>query len=246
MVIEGAEPFLLKGGSTGILLVHGFTGSPAELLLLGEFLNRADFTVLGVRLAGHGTNELDLQLTTRFDWFRSVLDGYALLRGVCEKIFVVGHSMGALLSLKLATLKKVDRLAVISPPIFIHESQHAELLPPREKCAGLFVKKSHRKLPNVPPAANQTYRKMPLLSVHELLALIEEVKKILPQVEVPLLILHGTEDHTAKFSSAEFVLNAVASGEKKFVPIAGGGHLIPLTDCRELVFEEVLKFCLSG
>lgn len=233
----------MRGGSTGILLVHGFTGSPAELLLLGEFLNRAGFTVLGVRLAGHATNEMNLQLTTRADWFRSVLDGYALLRGVCDKIFVIGHSMGALLSLKLSTLKKVDRLVTISPPIFLDESQHAELLPPREKCDGLFVKKSHRKLPNVPSAVNQTYRQMPLLSVHELVALIEEVKKILPQVKVPLLILHGTEDHTAKISSAEFVLNSVASSVKKFLAVEGGGHLIPLTEFREQVFEEALEFC---
>lgn len=242
MVIEGAEPFLMRGGSTGILLVHGFTGSPAELLLLGKFLNGAGFTVLGVRLAGHGTNELNLQRTTREDWLRSVLDGYAILNGLCEKIFVVGHSMGALLSLKLSTQKKVDRLVTISPPIFVHESQHAELLPPREKCLNLFVKKSHRNLPNVPPAVNRTYRKMPLLSVHELLTLVEEVKFLLPEISVPLLILHGTEDHTAKFSSAEFVLNSVASSVKKFVAVAGGGHLIPLTECRELVFEEVLKF----
>lgn len=233
----------MRGGSTGILLVHGFTGSPAELLLLGEFLNRAGFTVLGVRLAGHATNERDLARTTRADWFRSVLDGYALLRGVCDKIFAIGHSMGALLSLKLSTLKKIDRLVTISAPIFLDESQHAELLPLREKCAGLFVKKSHRNLPNVPPAVNQTYRKMPLLSVHELIALIEEVKKILPQVKVPLLILHGTEDHTAKFSSAEFLLNSVASSVKKFVPVQSGGHLLPMTACRKFVFEEVWKFC---
>ena len=94
MIIEGAEPFLMKGGSEGILLIHGFTGVPAELLLMGKFLNRAGYTVLGVRLAGHATNELNLMKTNNEDWFNSVLDGYALLSGLCEKIFVAGHSMG--------------------------------------------------------------------------------------------------------------------------------------------------------
>ena len=89
MIIEGAEPFFFRGGSIGVLLIHGFTGSPAELLPLGEFLNRAGFTVLGVRLEGHGTNEVDLSRKTADDWFNSVLDGYALLKSFCEKIALV-------------------------------------------------------------------------------------------------------------------------------------------------------------
>ena len=104
MIIEGAEPFLLRGNKIGVLLIHGFTGSPAELLPLGIFLNHEGFTVLAVRLAGHGTSERDLLRTNCGDWFNSVLDGYAMLKNFCDKIFVIGHSMGALLSLKLATI----------------------------------------------------------------------------------------------------------------------------------------------
>ena len=101
-MIQGGEPFFMNsGGSSGVLLIHGFTGLPAELFLLGEYLNRAGFTVLCPRLAGHGVDEKNLMRTTRDDWFNSVLDGFAILRGVCDKIFVVGHSMGGLLTLKL-------------------------------------------------------------------------------------------------------------------------------------------------
>lgn len=234
------------GGSTGILLVHGFTGSPAELVLLGEFLNRAGFTVLCVRLAGHGTNERDLVRTTKLDWFRSVLDGYALLREICERVFVAGHSMGALLSLKLSTQRDVAGVVSISAPMFVDESLGAENLPPREECAGLYVLKPHRRLPDVPPAANLTYRKMPFVSIHELFELIDETKKLLPRVKVPLLILHGAEDHTAKPSSAEFIAEAVASEVVERVTVPEGGHLLPLTACREFVFGEVAKFCLRA
>ena len=246
MIIEGAEPFLMRGGSTGILLIHGFTGLPAELLLLGEYLNRAGFTVLGVRLAGHGTSELDLARTTREDWLNSALDGCEILSGLCEKIYVVGHSMGALLALKLSALKKVDRLILISAPIFVDEGLGAKNLPPREKCAGLYVSKARRNLPDVPPAVNRTYHKMPLVSVHELFELIAEVKKILPQIETPLLIMHGTDDHTAKISSAKFIAETAASSVVELVTVQSGGHLLPLTESREFVFEAVLKFCLRG
>ena len=242
MIIEGAEPFLFSGGKTGVLLIHGFTGSPAELLTLGEFIHRAGYTVLCVRLAGHGTNEFDLARTTYEDWFNSVLDGYTLLKSFCEKIFVVGHSMGSLLSLKLAALKQVEKLVTLSPPFFIDENLHLDRLPPRSECENLFAVKPRKKLKNVPPAVNKTYRKFPLVCVHEFLKLLNEVKEILPQVNSPLLIIHAVDDHTAKFESSEFLSRSVSSRYIKQSCLPSGGHLIPLTERREFVFKEILNF----
>ena len=93
----------MPGGKKGVLLIHGFTGLPAELLLMGEFLNKQGFTVLGVRLAGHGTTVEDMSHMTWEDWMDSVRDGYALLSGYCEDISVIGHSMGGLFALLLST-----------------------------------------------------------------------------------------------------------------------------------------------
>lgn len=245
MIIEGAEPFLMKGGSEGILLIHGFTGLPAELLLMGKFLNRAGYTVLGVRLAGHATNELNLMKTNNEDWFNSVLDGYAILSGLCEKIFVVGHSMGALLTLKLAYFRKVEKIVTLAAPIFIDESLHLKDLPPRSECKNFAVIRPHRRLKDVPPAANKSYRKMPFISVHELVTLIEEVKILLPKIATPILIMHGTEDHTAQPKSADFIEEKIKSARKEKIFVENCGHLLPLTETRDFVFEEVLKF-LNG
>ena len=66
-ILKGAEPFILKGGSIGILLVHGFTGSPAEIALLGQFLHKQNYTVIAPRLTGHGTSVEDLEHTTKED-----------------------------------------------------------------------------------------------------------------------------------------------------------------------------------
>lgn len=242
MVRRGAETFFLKGGAAGVLLIHGFTGSPAELLLLGQFLNAAGFTVLGIRLAGHGTNEQDLIATTKEHWFNSVLDGWSILQGACEKIFVVGHSMGALLALKLSTCRKVEKVVTIAAPIFIDDSLGAEGLPPREDCGVQCVFQPRRKLKNVPPAVNQVYRRMPLICVHELFDLMREVQKILPKVEKPVLILHAQDDHTAQPSSAKFISESVGSKVVQIKFFASGGHLLPLTESREEVFAEVEKF----
>ena len=245
MIIEGAEPFLLKGNSEGVLLIHGFTGLPAELLLMGKFLNRAGFTVLAVRLAGHATNELNLMKTTNEDWFNSVLDGYALLNCMCEKIYVAGHSMGALLALKLSYFRKVEKIVTLAAPIFIDEKLHLEALPPRSECKDFSVIRPHRRLKEVPPAANKTYRRMPFISIHELINLMQEVKMLLPKITTPILIMHGTEDHTAQPKSADFIAENINSARREKIFVPNCGHLMPLSETRDFVFEEVLKF-LNG
>ncbi len=241
-IIDGAESFFMRGGEAGVLLVHGFTGLPAELFLLGEFLNKSGFTVICPRLAGHGTHERDLVRTEKDDWFNSVIDAYSILSGVCKKIFVVGHSMGGILALKLATIKKIDRLATLAAPIFVSGDMHLEQLPPQEMCKDLYSVRPHRKLLDVPPAANKVYGKMPLVSVHELLNLISEVRELLPQIKVPILIMHGEEDHTADLKSANYIAENVNSEILKVVKIPECGHLLPLTEKRDFVFAEVGNF----
>lgn len=241
-MIDGGESFLLKGGDEGILLIHGFTGLPAELFLLGEFLNRAGYTVHCHRLAGHGTSEKDLMRTTRDDWFNSVLDGLNILRGLCKKIYVVGHSMGGLLTLKLAAEQKISKIVTLAAPIFIDEGLGLKNLPPREFCSEACIIQPRRKLKDVPPGANNVYEKTPLVSVHELVDLIEDVKKLLPKISAPILIVHGEDDHTAQPRSARFIMDNIGSKEKYIATIADCGHLLPLAEERDFVFEEVLNF----
>lgn len=242
MILAGAEPFLLKGGSHGVLLVHGFTGLPAELLMMGKYLQERGFTVLGVRLAGHGTTPEDMSRTTKHDWIDSVRDGYAILSGLTERISVAGHSMGGLLSLLLAAEKPIDRLALLAAPMFICEERGIKYLPSRETCRGKYFPKARRKLPNVPKAVNKTYRKMPLSSVHELVEIIELAKGSLSSVKCPVFIAHSHGDHTASPDSVGYLYEHLASEEKEVLWLEDSGHLLPLDVDREKVFESVADF----
>ena len=247
MIMEGAEPFFLPGGSMGVLLVHGFTGLPAELSMMGEYLQQRGCTVLGVRLAGYGTTVEDMSRMTAEDWLDSVRDGYALLRGSCERVVVAGHSMGGLLALLLAAEKagKDTGLAgVISmaAPIYIAEERGIAQLPPRELCRGKFVPKARRRLRDVPPAVNHTYRFMPLEGVYEMLALIERTKAALPGLKLPALILHSLNDRTADAESAIYIRENLGSAQKRIVWLKSSGHLIPLGEERDIVFSESAAF----
>ena len=245
-MIDGGQPFFLKnGGSSGVLLIQGFTGLPVEMFLLGEFLNRAGFNVLCPRLAGHGTCEEDLMRTTKDDWFKSVLDGFFILRGISPDISVVGGSMGGLLALKLATEQKISKIVTLAAPIFIDDGLGLENLPPREFCSDACIIQPRKKISDVPQAVNNVYKRTPLISVHELVDLIADVKNILPKITAPILIMHGEEDHTAQPRSARYIMDNIGSKQKFITTIANSGHLLPLEENRDLVFEQTLHFLRS-
>lgn len=243
MHLPGAEPFFLPGGRHGVLLIHGFTGLPAELRLMGAYLNERGFTVLAIRLAGHGTTVEDLSRMEHEDWMDSVRDGYAILSGACERVSVIGHSMGAVFALLLSIESELAHVVSLGAPIMIAPEQGLEHLPTREACIDRYVPKARRKLRDVPQGANNTYRRMPLVSIHELLDVVAILCAQIGRVTAPLLIVHGERDHTADPKSADYLYENVGSPRcEKFI-LPDAGHLLPLdTGVRERVFARTAAF----
>src|SRR5881227_239502 len=94
--------YLWPGGRSGVLLVHGLTGTPTEMRFVARGLHQAGFTVQAVQLAGHCGSAQDLIATGWRDWYRSVEMAALELREEVDHLFVAGLSMGAVLALKLA------------------------------------------------------------------------------------------------------------------------------------------------
>ncbi len=245
MIMEGAEPFFLPGGSRGVLLIHGFTGSPAEMRLYGEFLQQRGYTVLAPRLAGHGTSLQDMEHSTADDWLRSVLDAYAMLRDTVREVNVAGHSMGGLLALWLAASKPVARVVSLAAPIFIREARNLHLLPSREKARGMFLPKAPKSVP-VEKQYRVCYRATPLLSIHELLDVIERSKAALPAVRSSLCVVQSERDHTVEPESARYLIDHVGSADKRLVWLKRSGHRLPIDIEREDVFRRTAEFLDDG
>ncbi|WP_339060383.1 alpha/beta fold hydrolase [Tepidibacillus marianensis] len=122
-----SESFFLEGKkSTGILLIHGFTGSPAEMRLLGEYLHRDGYTVYAPILRGHGTTPEEMAQTTKEDWFQSVVEAYNLLKEKgYSSIVAMGLSMGGILALKLAISEKLTAVVPLAAPIYVYDKRIA-------------------------------------------------------------------------------------------------------------------------
>jgi len=119
-VIPGAESYFHAGSSsTGVLLCHGFTGSPGSLRPWAEYLAEAGLTVSVPRLPGHGTTWQEMSRTRWEDWYAEVDRGYEQLRGQSNEIFVMGLSMGGCLALRMAELRGagVSGLVLVNPSL---------------------------------------------------------------------------------------------------------------------------------
>jgi carboxylesterase len=242
--MRGAEPFLLPGGNAGVLLIHGFTGSPSEMRLAGEYLNSEGFTVLAPRLYGHGSTIDELSKTNWKYWYASAEDGYHMLKGMCGEIVVAGLSMGALLGLKLCTEYPITKVVSLSAPIYIADKRIYML--PLAKMFREYVPKRHWQMRRQSLSEDEKYLigydQTPLKSLSSLLELISQTKDLLPEIKTPVLLIQSENEHTVEPRSAQYIYDNLGSMDKQIVWLKKAGHVVTLGIERQLVFETMGKF----
>ena len=183
------NPFFFEGGPTGCLLIHGFSGSPPEMRPMGEYLAAKGLTVQGVRLAGHETSPEDMTTTTWRDWVASAEAGLRELEACCEQVFVAGLSMGGLITLHLAAHHTVAGVIAISTPAYIADWRF-RFVPLVQPFVRWFIPNIESDLTD--PQAQErfwSYNRLPTRCIVSLGKLIRLVRRELPQVRVPVLIM---------------------------------------------------------
>lgn len=241
-IMTGAEPFLLRGNSHGVLLLHGFTGSPAEMRLLGDHLHRQGFSVLGVRLPGHGTDVHDMEPTRWKHWYGAAFDGYKLLSELCNEIHVIGLSMGGLLALKLAAEYPVESATALSTPIYIANRKIALL--PFYRLFRRYVDKKKRDY-DIAPNLFVGYNSTPLSCLSSLLELIDLVRLDIQKITCPVLLMQSRREHTVRPESASFLYEQLQTPFKELFWLEKSGHVVTLDIERELVFKKISEFLSS-
>ena len=253
--MPGAEPFFYRGGATGVLCIHGFTANPSEMRWLGQHLAVQGHTVYGVRLAGHGTHPHDLARTRWRDWYASAHDGLHLLRGACERVVVVGHSMGGLLALLLAAqCDGVDALSVLASPIrFPAKLDHTRWLryvhpftdqPDTSPLQAIIREEQARR--GEPVVGRVRYNQWSTFAVYELVELARQVDAFLPFVTQPLQLIYSRKDATVPLDHADHIARRVGSRHVERCTLEASGHILP-QDCeRETVFDQVAMFVQRG
>lgn len=243
-IIPGAEAYRLEGSNGyGVLLIHGYTGTPAELRPLGDHLNALGYTVLGVRLPGHGTSVQDLETTTADDWFAEAAKGMELLKAEFgEKVFVAGLSMGGLLTIRVAAKYQPKAAAIMSAPIFLPDKRV-----PFFWLFKYFIKELPKSKKNYHEMMkyNLSYSTMPTKPLGSLLAMMKNCKNnVLGQIKCPAIVLQSTVEHTVVPKSAQYIYDHLGSepDAKKLIWLHQSGHIISLDMEREQAFAEIAEF----
>lgn len=239
------SPFFFEGGPVGALLIHGFTGSPPEMRLAGEYLHQRGLTVSGPLLPGHATTVEDLNGRLWTEWTDCVEKALAELQARCGTVFVGGLSMGSLLTLYLAAQHPDLAGAVLYSPPTLVANRLSQLAP--------VLKYFMRQVPKgeddvTDPAALErkwSYDSWPAAGVHELLKLTREVKRLLPQVRIPVLIIYSTGDQTIHPRSAGYTYQQIGATDKQLVTLHNSGHMLTVDSEWEFVAERTYQFILE-
>ena len=242
VILPGAEPFLFRRGRIGCLLIHGFTACPQEMVRLGAHLANHGYTALGVRLAGHGTTLDDLARTRWPDWLASAQDGLDLLRGLCDRVVLLGLSMGGLLSILLAEAQPPAGLVLMSTPTLVPPNRLRPLLRPASPI--------YRRIPKGPPdwfdpsaaAERVAYAAYPTRSMAEVADLIEIARAALPRVQAPALVIHSLNDDFVVPANAQTLMAELGSRHKRLLVVEGSNHLVTLDAQRQAIFDAALAF----
>lgn len=185
------EPFFWQGGPIGVLLIHGFTATTAEVRLLGKILHEQGYTISAPLLPGHYTNPDDLNKVKWQQWVDTAETSYRQLSEKCQHIFVGGESTGGLLSLYLASEHpEVISVLAYAPALKLKNSRFIRLILPVMAQFVSYVPKEDKDR----DLQWQGYPVNPLKGVQQLLKLQDIVYNRLHRIQQPLLIVQGRLD----------------------------------------------------
>lgn len=240
---EGGEPFLWRperGGRTlGVLLVHGFTASPAEVRPLAERLRGLGYPCLGVRLKGHGTSPWDLRERTWEEWLDSVRRGYEILSAFAPRVCVAGFSAGGALALLWASRRPpglAGAVGVCTPLLW------------RDRAMGLVsvVRGANALVGKLAPGKGLlpfyhaepehpevNYLHKPIEALYELKELVRQMEEGLPRVRCPVLLVQATQDPAVDPESADLIYQGLGTGAKALVRVEAERHGILYEDTGE-------------
>lgn len=214
--MPGAEPFSAAGGPAGALLLHGFTGNPSAMRPLAQRLAAAGLTVEAPALPGHGTTVEDMLHRRWPDWLGASREAFEGLAARCDRVAIVGHSMGGTLACSLAESRPdVAGIAVVNPLV---EPPNDEL----RRGIHALVEEGVEVLPGEgpdiadPSVSPPAYEATPLAPLLSLFEAVEEVALALPAIRCPVLLISSRVDHVVPPTNGDLLMSSVGGPAERF------------------------------
>ncbi len=233
--LDGSS-FEWPGNSTGILLFHGFTATTVEVRLMAKFLSDLGYTVKGPLLPGHGKTIDEMNRYSWKDLVNCAEESYQNLKSKCDRVFVMGESMGGLLCLSLCSdHPEISGAMLFAPALIVKGISRAEWLWPL---------KSYLWKKNIDETMEwQGFNVVPLHAAAQLSKLQRYIRRRLDRVINPMIIFQGRLDKSIDQMSSVEVLESINSSEKELIWLEDSSHCIlldrQLPDAEEICWEFI-------
>ena len=238
---EFRHPGVGDNATTGVLLSHGFTGSPYSMRPFAEYLADQGFGVAVPRLPGHGTSWQELNTTRWQDWYAVLDNELERLRKEHSKVFVAGLSMGACLVLRLAEEygTDIDGVVVVNPSVSTEDPRRAilpllQVVVPSVSAIADDIKK--------PDTTEHAYDRTPLKALYSLSQLWKITRNDLAKVTQPLLLFRSLTDHVVEPSSSRRVLQGISSRDVTETLLENSYHVATLDNDAPRIFADTAAF----
>ena len=229
------------GLRVGVLVLHGFTGSPVAVRPWAEHLARVGYAVAVPRLPGHGTRWQDLNRTTYADWYAEVEAAFEKVCSDCDQVGVAWLSMGGCLALDLAERRSRDVAGlVLVNPVVNSERRDLRLLPVLKHVLPAFpgIRNDIKR----PGADELGYPLTPLRAAHSMVQGVRVVRERLPEVTQPLLLFRSRTDRVVDPSSGRIIMSTVSSRDLEERVLEDSYHVATLDNDAPAVFEGTAAF----
>ncbi len=239
-VMPGAEPFKQAGGPIGVLVVHGFTGSPSSMRPIATAMAEAGHTVHMPRLPGHGTSVGDMLETGWTDWTGTVETAYQQLAESCEKVVALGLSMGGTLILELATKHpELAGIIAINAPTTTNATTVEQVRGLRQSGETLIDSIGNDiAKPDIDEGSYDATPIGPLLSLFEA---VEALQPDLVKITMPTLLITSRQDHVVPPSDSDNTATAIGCAAERLW-LDDSYHVATLDYDRDIIIDAVTNF----
>ena len=235
-----SSPFFFEAGPRAVLLLHGFTGSSADVRMLGRFLEKHGYTSLAPHYKGHGVPPEELIATSPDDWWQDVINGYNKLKQAgYEEIAIAGLSLGGVFSLKLATSQPVKGVVTMCSPMTMRTT---DIMFEGVLDYAKQYKKQQGKSEQEIELEIEAIKQQGMVSLPQLQQLINDVRQMIDLLYAPILVIQSRHDNVIDPDSANIIYNSVESIDKTIRWFEESGHVITLDKEKDKLHEEVLTF----
>ena len=202
---DASEPFAVEDGASGVLVLHGYTGSPRSMRALAEAFVDAGFSVELPLLPGHGTSVDDLVDRRYAEWFAAADAAFGRLSKPGRAVIVCGLSMGGTLALDLALQHpETAGLVLINPAV----------APPAESFSALLraaLDAGTVTIPSIgsdiakPGQSGGGYEATPIAPLMSIFEATDAVAPRLSEISCPALLFSSRTDHVVPTESSDLV-----------------------------------------